>query len=121
MTTLSKRLTPIVEQLDANEASDRKPVQKGDARMALVEKGLQALADFFNFPVSIRYIATGELEFFGKGETGFGEGLAAILSKYPTRTGIQATTSTVLPCNGWTRINHFVAEQIIREQADVNA
>lgn len=116
MTTLAQVLTPIVKTLDENNASDLKPVQKGDKRIQAVQAGLQALADFFSFPVSIRYISTGEFEFFGK-DKGFGVELADILSQYHTRTGIQATKGYVLPENGWTRIDHFEAEKIIREQA----
>lgn len=58
MTTLAQVLTPIVKTLDEINAIDLKPVQKGDKRIQAVQAGLQALADFFSFPVSIRYIST---------------------------------------------------------------
>lgn len=118
MTTLAQVLTPIVKTLDENNASDLKPVQKGDKRIQAVQAGLQALADFFSFPVNIRETSTGDIEFFGKdGGKGYGQELADILSQYYTRTGVQATKGHVLPQNGWTRINHFEAEKLIREQA----
>jgi len=41
--------------------------------------------------------------------------MAEVLSKYPTRTGISATKGHVNPDNGWLRMNHFDAEQMVKD------
>ncbi len=43
----------------------------------------------------------------------FGVMLAMELGRIPTRCGIASITSTPLPENGWTRINHFDAARLI--------
>jgi len=52
----------------------------------------------------------------------YGEAFASWLSRVPRRTGISASTSPVLPENGWCRINHFDAERLVRlYNKEVNA
>lgn len=43
----------------------------------------------------------------------FGVALAMDIGRIPTRCGIASITSTPLPENGWTRINHFDAARLI--------
>lgn len=46
----------------------------------------------------------------------YGEALAAILSRFQTRRGAQATHVTISPTDGWLRMNHFEVEKMLRAQ-----
>jgi hypothetical protein len=46
----------------------------------------------------------------------YGENFAAILRKYPTRTGIHVTKGHTLPTTVWCYINHFVVERMLRAE-----
>lgn len=103
-----------------NLDQDLKPVQLGNQREAAIVAGLHGLAAHFGKDIDFTRIdANGELDFNIKGEfRGFcgeyGEELAAVISQVPRRTGIYPTDGSVLPENGWCRINHFDAERLLK-------
>jgi len=90
------------------------PVAQSDRRQKALVDGLTGLAQTFNREIEFTYInSNGELAFEIKNGR-YGEELAALLSTIPRRTGVQPTTSPVLPENSWCWINHFDAEKLIR-------
>lgn len=126
MTASQKRMKSIIERLDELRvqlsAGEITPVRCGYKRIELLQDGLESLGNFFNFPASVRYLATGEFTFFGNrdrqeedGCAAFGEALAVWLNTIPTRTGTQPSQGHVLAVNGWTHINHFDAEKLLRK------
>jgi len=128
MKSLSKTLLPIIAKLDAFEQQFKsgqiKSFQYGETRIDIIQNGLELLGDFFGFPASVRYESTGELTFNGtRGRRNdspckpFGEPLAQLLNTIPTRTGVIASQGHVMAQNGWTRINHFEAEKLLRYAA----
>lgn len=46
----------------------------------------------------------------------FGEAFAGLLNRYQPRTGINPG-ATLLPENGWCRLNHFAAEKLVQDWA----
>lgn len=127
LTPLQQALSPLVEKLKALSAQyaqgTLKPVPFGDARIAVLQESLQALAAVFKFPARIQYHANGEFAFSGDQGGGrdsvcqaFGEPLAAVLSQYETRTGV-IPSQGVLPQNGWLRISHHEVERLLMEQS----
>lgn len=125
MTELQQAIKPFIEKLDAIEAQfnarEIKAVPYGDQRIALLRDGLEKIGDFFNFPASVRYVSTGEFTFNGtRGRRDdspcepFGEGLARWLNTIHTRTGQMPSRGVVMAENGWTYINHFDVEKLLR-------
>lgn len=126
MSTLSALLSPVIKALDENDANFNRsltsPVNHGEQRIALLTEGLLVMAAFFDFPAKVDYISTGDFSFSGdrgrKPEQGcapFGDALAGLLNRVPTRTGTIATLGGVMAENGWLMINHFEAENLLRE------
>lgn len=119
---VAKEITEIHRQFRQGEI---KSVTHGDMRLDAIKRGLQAIADGFDFPAVITHCdSNGEYDFFGnKGRKDdacqpFGEKLAALLSQVYTRTGVNASKSVVDKLNGWTRISHFEAEKLIYLMAE---
>jgi hypothetical protein len=128
--SLKQAIAKIVIKINDNHLQFRdgkiKSVPHSNKRCALLIEGLTVLANHFNFPAAIRYEATGEYTFYGNKGTHpenpckpFGDELAAWLNTIPTRTGIQASKGYVIAQNGWTRINHFDAEQLLNNIAGI--
>lgn len=125
MNELQQKIHPIIQQIDSllekARSGEIKPVQLGDMRISLLQQGLIALGDFYNFPAAVRYLASGEFTFYGnRGQhpesacAPFGDNLAAWLNTIPTRTGDTPSKGHVMSVNGWTRINHFATESLLR-------
>lgn len=118
-------LNRIPELEKARKAWMTGTLQGSWAREAAIANSLRELANCFEIKLQepLRIDSRGEFSIVAMPENGgdirmgcskFGEGFAAILSQCETRTGIDANRSKVLPENGWTRINHFEAEKMIR-------
>jgi hypothetical protein len=97
-----------------------KPVEYSDKRLVLIREGLQCLADGYDFPAMIGHAdSLGEFMFSGnKGNRDaeckpFGAELATWLNHVYTRCGMDAKRGTNTARSGWTRINHFNAQNLI--------
>lgn len=115
---MSARLETAITKLHNLDAS-LTPVALGNAREVAIVEGLIALAENFGKEIEHTYIhSNGDIKFNIKGaDQGNGEygaGLAALLSKVPTRCGIHAIQADVLPQANWTWINHFDAEKLLK-------
>lgn len=125
---LKEIIVTNIENHMAFQSGEIKSVQHGDKRLGLMRKGLQLIADSFNFPAVIGHCdSRGEFGFAGnngnpnEGCQGFGKELAALLSQIETRTGISSRKGEVLPENGWCNINHFDVERLLHIAADIDA
>ncbi len=127
--TLLSSLQSTIAKLDANNAAFQtgsiKPVQHGEKRINILMQGLVQFSDIFGFPANVRYESTGEFTFNGnRGRhcedpcEPFGEPLTQWLNTIHTRTGISPSKGYVIPQNGWTRIDHFAAEDLLRRAAN---
>lgn len=130
-TTLQQALLPFAEQMNAlkqqRQMGELTPVDFGVSRLDVLKSSLEALAAVFSFPAKVMYQADGDFSFAGSlgRHDGvcqpFGPELAAVLSLYPTRTGIAANKVDVLPVNGWLFIHHAVVERLLLEQSGLSA
>lgn len=123
---MNTKLIAIVAKID-EAAENLKPWPAGQVREAAIMEGLQIMLEESN-PGAVlkgsRINTRGEFEVFaypiGK-LNGFcahyGEKFAAALSKVPRRTGMKPYAGPCIPENGWCYVNHFDAEQIVREAA----
>lgn len=118
---ISTIITSLDDLNDAFSKGNIKSVAHGNSRITLLQKGLEALADAYDFPADVRYISTGEFTFNGnRGKhkespcAPFGKELANWLNTIPTRTGLEPKQGYVLPESGWLWINHFDAERLLR-------
>jgi len=125
---MTQRFAAAIEALDNIDPS-LKPWPAAQAKEAALIEGLRALADVFGKEVApVRFYANGEINFNIVGSEGLGEGrpsgqygevIAGILSKFPTRTGVAAHVGTVLPQNGWCYIRYADIEPMLRMAAEI--
>lgn len=84
-------------------------------RLALIQRGLQCIADAHQFPAQIGHCdSRGEYPFSSKQPNSqYGEALVALLNQVQTRTGTTPKKGHLSAQNNWCFINHFDARQLI--------
>ncbi|WP_455233068.1 hypothetical protein [Geopseudomonas aromaticivorans] len=111
---MSQALKAAIDRLN-NLDTSLKPVQLADQREAALVDGLHALAANYGLAIEFTHIdANGEMKFTTKGGEPYGEELASWLSTIPRRTGLQPTSTPVLPSANWGRLNHFDVERLLK-------
>jgi hypothetical protein len=123
---LGGKETPMTDTLETairelwNIDPDLLAYPYANAREKAITAGLHALAAVYGKEIEYTYInARGEFQFNilgareGRGGE-YGEELAAVLSHVKHRTGMDSTSSPLLPENNWCWINHFEAERLLK-------
>lgn len=120
---MTQRFAAAMEALD-NPDRSLKPWPAAQAKEVALFEGLRALAAAFGKEIEpIRVYANGEINFNIVGAEGLGEGrpsgqygeeIAGLLSRFPTRTGDRSYVSEVLPVNGWLYMRYSDIEPMLR-------